>query len=173
MEPRDADLGSLLSVNLGSWGGRLPAAAKRRKNRTLYSGRPVLTKRLPPSVLVVRRDLRGCQCPKSLNKTHTSRRTASTERGNLLHKTGLALQRGAIFDVLFRSQPSDGNRGCAGVGGMGGAGMTWGPRFLTSMFHSSSSRPPNIRFQTPCDTLQAKVCGGLPTLREYRRTFSI
>jgi len=34
LEPRDADLGSLLGVSLGSWVGRLPAAGKRRKNRT-------------------------------------------------------------------------------------------------------------------------------------------
>ena len=34
MGARGADLGSLLGVCLGSWGGRLPAAAQRRKIRT-------------------------------------------------------------------------------------------------------------------------------------------
>ena len=62
LEPRDADLGSLLSVSLGSWGGRLPAAAENLKNRTPL---PVLPKGLPPSVLAVPRDLRVFPYPKS------------------------------------------------------------------------------------------------------------
>ena len=78
----------------------MPAAAKTIKIAPLCSARPVLPKTLPPSVLAVPRDLRVLQYPKS-QTTRKSRRTASTDGGSLLGNMGLALQRGAIFEVLF------------------------------------------------------------------------
>ena len=54
---------------------------KDAKIAPLCSGRPVLTKRLPPSVLAFRRDLRGFQCQTSLNKhaNHDGQRAQTGE----------------------------------------------------------------------------------------------
>ena len=67
--PRGGDLGSLLGVSLGSWGGfgcqfgvlgRKVAGIISEPSRIapLCSARPVLLKRFPPVVLAVRRDWR-------------------------------------------------------------------------------------------------------------------
>ena len=83
-DPRSADLGSLLGVCLGSWGGRLPfwgpfggppadlgsllgvsgpgveggrQQLKTSKIAPVSGARPVLPKRFPPSVVAVRGDL--------------------------------------------------------------------------------------------------------------------
>ncbi len=82
LEPRGADLGFLFGVCLGSWGGRLPAAAKTLKNRT-----PLVY-----GVICV------FFCMQNRKTTRKSRRTASTDGGNLVGNTGLAPERGAIFE---------------------------------------------------------------------------
>ena len=52
------DLGSLLGVSFGSWEKGCRQQLKTSKTAPLCSARPVLPKRLPPSVLAVPRDLR-------------------------------------------------------------------------------------------------------------------
>ena len=52
------DLGSLLGVSFGSWEKGCRQQLKTLKTAPFCSARPVLLKRLPPSVLVVPRDLR-------------------------------------------------------------------------------------------------------------------
>ena len=66
----------------------------------LCSARPVLPKRLPPSVLAVRRDLHGLQCPKSLNKhaNHDGQRAQTGE--TFWPKRAWLLERGAILEGL-------------------------------------------------------------------------
>ncbi len=122
LEPRDADLGSLLGVSFGSWVGRLPAAAERHKNRT-----PV---ERPPRLCSLSVVIYVFLCIPNRKNTRESRRTASTDGGSLLGKTGLALERGAIFEGFFVVFFAPGYRtasvGVLGVGGMGRAGMTWG-----------------------------------------------
>ena len=50
-------------------------------------------------MLAVRGDLRVV-CDFGYGKTNKSRRTASTDGGNLLGNTGKPLEKGAVFEVL-------------------------------------------------------------------------
>ena len=98
LELRGADLKSLLGVSLGSWGGRLPAAAKNhQKSYPSAAPGPFWPISFPHLC-----SLCGVICVFSMSKiakqTRKSRRTASTDGESLLGKTGLALQTGAIFD---------------------------------------------------------------------------
>ncbi len=94
------------------WGFEVEGCRQQLKDTKiapLSSARPVLPKRLPPSVLVVPRDLRAYPYPKS-RKTRKSRRAASTDGGSLWGKTGLALERGAICDGFVVSFFAPGHR---------------------------------------------------------------
>ena len=60
-----ADLGTLLGVSFGFWEKGCRQQLKTSKTAPLCSARPVLPKRLPPSVLAVRGDLVVFPYPKS------------------------------------------------------------------------------------------------------------
>ncbi len=82
-----ADMGSLLGVSLGSWGESSPAATKTLKNRTPLERQGSLY-----FVICV------FAVSNIAKQTRKSQFTASTDGGNLLGKTGLALERGAIVE---------------------------------------------------------------------------
>ena len=99
---------------------------KHQKSHPICSARPVLCKRFPPSVVAVLRDLRVC--------------LAMLDTENHANHDGQRAQTGAAFwakrawrcrEVRFlRFVLAPGHRTASvvalWVGGMGGAGMTWG-----------------------------------------------